>query len=113
MKRTDVNETMCRMVGRARTQLVDSAFPAYFTDPDRAAEGVRQTFQKGSVTNYVLNLRAGDGRELPVSFNAAVFRDTAGQVRGILASAPDIAAQKQSEDRVQAPQSYTRRPLGP
>jgi PAS domain S-box-containing protein len=108
MNITDVNDTMCRMVGRARRQLVGSAFPSYFTDPTRAAEGVRQTFQQGSVTNYVLNLRAGDDRQLPVSFNAAVFRDTAGQVRGIFASARDIAAQKQLEEQLQASQFYTR-----
>ncbi len=108
MNITDVNDTMCRMVGRARNQLVGSAFPAYFSDPTRASEGVRLTFEKGSVTNYVLNLQAGDGRELPVSFNAAVFRDTTGQVRGIFASARDIAAQKALEGQLQASQFYTR-----
>ena len=108
MNITDVNETMCRMVGRARNQLVRSAFPSYFTDAERAADGVRQTFKEGSVTNYVLTLRAGDDRELPVSFNAAVFRDTAGQVRGIFASARDIAEQKQLEGQLQASQFYTR-----
>ena len=108
MNVTDVNETMCRMVGRSRSQLVGSAFPTYFTDPAKASEGVRLTFEKGSVTNYVLDLQAADGRHLPVSFNAAVFRDTAGQVRGIFASARDIAAQKALEGQLQASQFYTR-----
>ncbi|HYM22468.1 MAG TPA: PAS domain-containing protein, partial [Vicinamibacterales bacterium] len=108
MSITDVNDTMCRLVGRSRKQLVGSQFPAYFSDPARAAEGVRQTFKEGSVTNYVLNLQAANGREMPVSFNAAVFRDTAGQVRGIFASARDIAAQKQLESQLQASQFYTR-----
>jgi PAS domain S-box-containing protein len=105
---TDVNETMCRMLGQRRSQLVGSSFPAYFTDPDSAAEGVRLTFRQGSVADYVLTLQVADGHKLPVSFNAAVFRDTSGNVRGIFASARDIAAQKQLADQLQASQFYTR-----
>ncbi|WP_211169156.1 PAS domain S-box protein [Aromatoleum toluvorans] len=108
MRITDVNETMCRLVGRRRSQLVGSAFPAYFRDPERAAEGVRLTFREGSVANYVLTLQLADGRELPVSLNAAVFRDTAGNVRGIFASARDISAHKQLEEKLQDSHFYTR-----
>jgi len=105
---TDVNETMCRMVGRQRSHLVGSAFHTYFTEPERAAEGVRLTFREGSVANYVLTLQVADGRQLPVSFNAAVFKDAAGAVKGIFASARDIASQKQLEEKLQASQVYTR-----
>ncbi len=105
---TDVNETMCRIVGRPRNQLIGSSFPAYFTERDRAAEGVRLTFKEGAVTNYVLTLQAADGQQVPVSFNAAVFKDMFGQVRGIFASARDITAQKQLEVQLQASQAYTR-----
>src|SRR5437870_13907797 len=45
---------------------------------------------------------------MPVSFNAAVFRDASGNVRGIFASARDITAQKQLEAQLQVSQSYTR-----
>ncbi|MBI4333495.1 MAG: PAS domain S-box protein [Chloroflexi bacterium] len=108
MKVTDVNETMCRLVGRPRNQLIGSQFPRYFTDPGRAEEGVRLTFKQGAVTNYVLTMEAADGRSVPVSFNAAVFRDTQGLVRGIFASARDIASQQQLEGKLQASQTYTR-----
>ena len=105
---TDVNETMCRMVGRTRGQLVGSPFQTYFTEPERAADGVRLTFREGSARNYVLTLQAADGNHLPVSFNAAVFKDTSGNVRGIFASARDIAEQKTLEGQLQASQFYTR-----
>ncbi len=108
MKITDVNETMCRMVGRRRNQLIDSKFPEYFVENDRAAEGVKLTFKEGSVTNYVLTLLAADGRQIPVSFNAAIFKDKAGDVRGIFASARDVTAQKTLEEKLQAQQTYTR-----
>jgi PAS domain S-box-containing protein len=105
---TDVNETMCRMAGRTRNQLIGSSFPNYFTERDRAAEGVHLTFKEGSVTNYVLTLQAMNGQKVPVSFNAAVFKDASGKVRGIFASARDITEQKKLESQLQASQFYTR-----
>ena len=105
---TDVNDTMCRMVGRGRAQLIGSLFPSYFVERDQAAQGVQLTFQQGFVTNYVLTLHAADERQLPVSFNAAVFKDSAGKVRGIFASARDITAQQQLETQLQVSQFYTR-----
>ncbi|MFZ2853882.1 MAG: PAS domain S-box protein [Rhodocyclaceae bacterium] len=105
---TDVNDTMCRMVGRQRNQLIGTAFAGYFSERELAAEGVRLTFKEGAVTNYVLTLGAADGHQVPVSFNAAVFRDTLGKVRGIFASARDITAQKQLENQLQVSQFYTR-----
>lgn len=105
---TDVNDTMCRMVGRGRSQLIGSLFPNYFVEREQAGQGVRLTFQNGSVTDYVLTLEAADERRLPVSFNAAVFKDASGKVRGIFASARDISAQKKLETDLQVSQIYTR-----
>lgn len=105
---TDVNETMCRMVGRSRAQLVGSSFASYFSEHERAEDGVRLTFKEGAVTNYVLTLQATTGKQVPVSFNAAVFKDPQGNVKGIFASARDITAQKQLEDQIHASQFYTR-----
>ena len=105
---TDVNETMCRMAGRTRAQLIGSTFPIYFTERELAEKGVRLTFKEGAVTNYVSTLQAADGQQVPVSFNAAVFKDTAGKVRGIFASARDITSQKQLEAQLQSSQFYTR-----
>src|SRR3989441_344645 len=108
MASPDVNNTMCRMAGRPRNQIIGSSFPAYFMERERAEEGVRLTSQKGAVTDYMLTLQAADGHQAPVSFNAAVFKDTAGKVRGIFASARDITAQKQLEAQLQVSQTYTR-----
>ncbi len=105
---TDVNDTMCRMVGRSRKQLIGSSFPSHFTERGRAEEGVKLTFAKGAVTNYVLTLMAAGGSAVPVSFNAAVFRDPAGSVRGIFASARDITAQRELETQLRSQQFYTR-----
>src|ERR1051325_5637688 len=71
---TDVNEQMCRMTGYLRDDLVGSSFKQYFTDPERAEAGVRQTFAAAVVTNYELVLKTKTGRKATVSFNASVFR---------------------------------------
>ncbi len=105
---TDVNEQTVRLFGYNRKQLIGSRFQEYFTDPERAHVGVRQTFEAASVTNYELVARAKTGRKIAVSFNAAVFRDTAGDVVGILAAARDITEQKRIEQELREQQTYTR-----
>jgi PAS domain S-box-containing protein len=108
MRITDVNETLCKMVGRTRAQLVGSKFPEYFTERDRAIDGVHLTFEKGLVTNYVLTMQAANGQKLSVSFNAAVFRDAGGVVRGIFASFRDVTDQQELELQLRDTQVYTR-----
>ena len=104
----DVNEQTVRMTGYGRDELVGSLFPDYFTDADRASRGVQKTLGEGVVTDYVLVLRAKNGRETLVSFNASVFKDTDGQLKGIFAAARDITEQKRLEEELRQAQNYTR-----
>jgi PAS domain S-box-containing protein len=105
---TDVNEQTMRLTGYSREELIGSPFPDYFTEPPRAVEGVQKTLAEGFVTNYVLVLRSRDGRQTLVSFNASVFKDTGGRVRGVFASARDITEQKRLEEELRQAQNYTR-----
>ena len=105
---TDVNEQMCRMSGYPREELIGTPFPHYFSEPTRASEGVRLTLDRGAVTNYELNLRAKDGHDSLVSFNAAIFKDQAGAVRGIFASARDITEQARLQAQLAEERAYNR-----
>ena len=105
---SDVNETMCRMSGYTRKELVGTPFPDYFTDPKRANEGVRLTLDKGAVTNYELTLRTKFGQKSLVSFNAAIFKDETGAVRGIFASARDITEQAKLQGQLGEERAYNR-----
>jgi len=105
---TDVNEQMIRLTGVAREALVGSPFKDYFTEPERAAAGVRLTLNQGSVTNYELVLKSSTGKRTVVSFNAGTFKDTSGSVAGILAAARDITAQKRLEEQLREQQNYNR-----
>ncbi len=105
---TDVNEQMVSFTGYKRADLIGSMFPDYFTDPGRAATGVRKTLDAGLVTNYELALRSRHGRILEVSINASVFKDTEGRVRGIVAAARDVTEQKRLQEQLKESQTYNR-----
>ena len=105
---TDVNDQMCRMTGYPREDLIGSPFADYFDDADRATLGVNETFDKGVVTDYVLTMATRDRRKLSVSFNASVFRDASGDVRGIFASARDITDQARLQTQLAEERAYNR-----
>ena len=95
-KITDVNEATIKVTGVAREQLIGADFSNYFTEPEKAREGYQQVFAKGFVTDYPLTIRHVDGRLTDVLYNASVYKDTAGNVRGVFAAARDVTAQKQA-----------------
>jgi PAS domain S-box-containing protein len=105
---TDVNETMCQMLGRSREELIGSSFSDHFLEGNQAIAGARRAFAQGAITNYDLTLQASDGRLLPVSFNAGVYRDATGEVAGVFGAARDVTLHKALAQRLLEAQSYTR-----
>src|SRR5260370_13772542 len=99
---------MCQMTGYTRAELIGTPFADYFTEPDRARAGVEQTFQAGVVTEYTLTLVARTRRLLQVSFNASVFKDPSGDVRGIFASARDITDRARLQSQLAEERAYNR-----
>ena len=105
---TDVNETMCRMVGCDRETLIGSSFDEHFLEPHHAVAGIRRAFAQGTAMDYTLTRRGASGRLLPVSFNVGVYRDAADDVAGVLATARDVTVQAALQQRLQDAQFYTR-----
>jgi PAS domain S-box-containing protein len=105
---SDVNAQMCRMSAYSAEELIGTPFAGYFADADQAAAGVRETFEKGMVKDYVLTLAPRDGPELKVSFNASVFRSEDASVQGIFASARDVTVQAGLQTQLAAEQAYNR-----
>ncbi len=99
-KITDVNEATTKVTGVPREKLIGTDFTNYFTEPEKAQEGYRQVFAKGMVTDYPLTIRHGGGRLTDVLYNASVYKDDRGGVRGVFAAARDVTAQKQAEAQV-------------
>jgi PAS domain S-box-containing protein len=96
-KITDVNEATVKVTGLDREALIGTDFSNYFTEPDKAREGYRQVFAKGSVTDYPLTIRHRNGRLTDVLYNASVYKDVRGNVLGVFAAARDVTAQKKAE----------------
>jgi PAS domain S-box-containing protein len=95
-KITDVNEATMKVTGVARDKLIGADFSNYFTEPDKANEGYRQVFEKGSVTDYPLTIRHRNGSLTHVLYNASVYRDEQGNILGVFAAARDISEQRQA-----------------
>ncbi|PXF60587.1 MAG: hypothetical protein C4B59_08670 [Candidatus Methanogaster sp.] len=96
----DVNEATIQATGRTREELIGTPFADYFTDPERAYRGAMLTFETGEVRDYELVMKARDGTETIVSYNASVYRDQKGLVAGAFAAARDITERKQTEKAV-------------
>ncbi|MGA7576682.1 MAG: ATP-binding protein [Desulfobaccales bacterium] len=99
-KITDVNQATERATGIDRARLVGTDFSDYFTEPAKAREGYRQVFSRGLVVDYPLTLRHASGRLLEVLYNAAIYRNEAGEVQGVFAAARDITERKRAEQEL-------------
>ncbi|MCD4810657.1 MAG: PAS domain S-box protein, partial [Methanosarcinales archaeon] len=104
----DVNEATMRATGRGKEELIGTPFADYFTDPDNAYKGAMLTFEIGEVRDYELVMKARDGTETVVSYNASVYKDQTGKVVGAFAAARDITERKGAEQEIQNLQRYNR-----
>lgn len=97
---TDLNEATVKVTGVPRDELIGTDFSDYFTEPDKANKGYQRAFAEGSVTDYPLTMRHRDGALTDVLYNAAVYRDAAGNVLGVFAAARDVTEQKQAQTAI-------------
>lgn len=95
-KITDVNHATELITGVSREWLIGTDFSNYFTEPRKARHGYRQAFKEGSVRDYPLAIRHASGKVIDVLYNATVYRDAMGKVRGVFAAARDVTETKQA-----------------
>jgi PAS domain S-box-containing protein len=94
----DVNVATEIATGLTRNDLIGTDFSEYFTEPDKACEGYLRVFSLGKVVDYPLEIRRRDGYVIPVLYNATVYRDRSGNIKGVFAAARDITERKQAEE---------------
>ena len=83
-KITDVNSATELITGYSRKKLIGTDFSEYFTWPEKAREGYQKVFEDGVVRNYELEIKNKNGRVIPVSYNASVYKDEPGMLLGFL-----------------------------
>ena len=93
-KITDMNEALVTLTGMARETLKGSDFFDYFTEPVKARQLYREVFAKNSVADAPLTLRHKNGKLTDVLFNGSIYKDTKGNVLGVVIVARDVTAQK-------------------
>ncbi len=110
-KITGVNFATEGVTGVTREWLIDSDFFTYFTEPHKARDGYRQVLKDGLVRNYPLSIHHASGKITDVSFNASVYKDAAGIVRGIFAVARDVTETKKLSQYARSLIEASRDPL--
>ncbi|MHB1458075.1 MAG: hybrid sensor histidine kinase/response regulator [Armatimonadota bacterium] len=94
---TDVNKQMETLTGFTRDELIGAPFKNYFTDQERAEASIKLVLSEKKVTNYELTVRAWDGKETVVSYNATTFYDRDRKLQGVFAAARDVTELKRFE----------------
>jgi len=105
---TDANGAAEQVTGVPRGWLVGSDFSDYFTEPERARAGYLKVLSDGLVRDYPLTIRHVEGRTTDVLYNAAVYRNEAGQVQGVFAAARDVTERKRLEEGLRVASLYAR-----
>ncbi len=81
----DVNKRMEALTACTRDELIGAPFKNYFTEYREAEAGINQAMSGRKSTDCELVAPARDGKETPVSYNAATLydrdRETTGRVR--------------------------------
>jgi PAS domain S-box-containing protein len=104
----DVNQATELATGFSREKLIGTDFSDYFTEPEKAREGYKEVFSKGSVKDYPLAIRHTSGRVTQVLYNATTYKSETGKIQGVFAAARDISELKQAQEALRAASLYTR-----
>jgi len=98
---TDANEAAVNIAGVPRDKLIGTPISLYHTEPEKTDEIYQQVVVQGSIADYPLTLRHRDGTLTDLLCNLSVYRETGGDVLGVLATGRDVTKQKEAFEAAQ------------
>jgi PAS domain S-box-containing protein len=93
---SDVNRATEEATGLPRNQLIGTDFADYFTDSDAARAVYQRVLSEGAVKEVPLSLKHVSGSVMDVEYDATVYRDETGELRGVFAAARDVTERKKA-----------------
>ena len=97
------------VTGVSRERLIGSDFSDYFTEPEKARQGLRAGVRRRDRCGIIRWPSATrPGRVTDVLYNASVFKNEAGEIEGVFAAARDITERKRAEERLRQASLYAR-----
>jgi len=97
---TDVNEATVTVLGVPRDQLIGTPIHLYHTEPEKTDEIYQQVVAQGSLADYPLTLRHRDGSLTDILCNLSAYRNTGGNVIGVLATGRDVTKQVKAQREI-------------
>ena len=112
-----VNPATCYLLDYTKEELIGQPVSIIFAEEEEEVHRVFQFFREpekteslrpqDTIRNRELTYKTKDGRLIPMSFNASVLTDEAGNVTGVVAGAKDITEQKLAETEIKKEKRFS------
>ena len=91
---TDMNQALIQSTGLTREELTGLDFFNLFTEKKSARSVHKEVFENGSISDLALTLKNKDGKRTHIIFSGYTYKNSAGEVAGIIMVARDVTEQK-------------------
>jgi PAS domain S-box-containing protein len=93
----DVNSAFAKITQFSQEELIGKEFQFCFLLPNLAEQVCQVIFDKGTLSEFPLDLKTKGGISVPVLVNALVLHDLQGQVNNVIVSVHDLSHEKEAE----------------